>query len=188
MFNARHRGRAGPDILPRESGRVKNVYGTRVRAVLFAPCFCSSRSGERTWLRAALPFPSSRWQVLRPPLLSWLSSASGAHVDTAAGAIQFNLGLHSRLSRWRNSFRCFGRCVPYRTVFSAVLSHHIRMKIRDLTAKQLVSVRCPTCGVAPGKRCLLHSGAPRSTSHVDRKLSAAEAIETKKPSRRAGRN
>jgi hypothetical protein len=29
----------------------------------------------------------------------------------------------------------------------------------DLTAKHLISVLCPMCGVAPGERCLLHSGA-----------------------------
>jgi len=47
-------------------------------------------------------------------------------------------------------------------------------------SKQLLAVPCPTCGVRPGERCLLHSGALRSEPHVDRKLSAAEAIEGKK--------
>src|SRR5258708_39610815 len=46
------------------------------------------------------------------------------------------------------------------------------MRMRELTLKQLTAVPCPTCEVAPGKRCLLHSGAPRSEPHVDRKLSA----------------
>ncbi len=68
-----------------------------------------------------------------------------------------------------------------------VLSHRIQMRMSDLTAKQLFSVPCPTCGVAPGERCLLHSGAPRSGPHVDRKLSAAEAIETKRIPRDSGR-
>jgi CRP/FNR family transcriptional regulator, cyclic AMP receptor protein len=44
--------------------------------------------------------------------------------------------------------------------------------------KQVSSVPCPTCGVAAGQRCLLHSGALRSEPHVDRRLSAIEAIET----------
>jgi hypothetical protein len=52
--------------------------------------------------------------------------------------------------------------------------------MRDLTNDQLSSVPCPTCGVAAGKRCLLHSGALRSESHVDRKLYAAESIEAKR--------
>ena len=53
--------------------------------------------------------------------------------------------------------------------------------------KQLFSVPYPTCGFAPGDRCLLHSGAPRSGPHVDRKLSVAEAIETKSISCGPGR-
>ena len=73
------------------------------------------------------------------------------------------------------------------TVLRLVLSHRLRMKKKDLTAKQLSSVPCPTCGVAPGERCVLHSGALRSEPHVDRKLSAAEAIETKRIPRGPGR-
>jgi hypothetical protein len=61
-----------------------------------------------------------------------------------------------------------------------VLSYRIQMRKSDLTAKQLFSAPCPTCGVAPGELCLLHSGGPRSRPHVDRELSAAEAIETKR--------
>jgi len=54
------------------------------------------------------------------------------------------------------------------------------MRMKDLTPAQLSSVPCPTCGVTAGQRCLLHSGALRSELHIDRKLSAAEAIETKR--------
>jgi hypothetical protein len=57
------------------------------------------------------------------------------------------------------------------------LSYAVRMKTKVLTPKQLSSVPCPTCGVPIGKRCVLLSGAPRSTPHVDRRLSAAEAVE-----------
>jgi len=53
------------------------------------------------------------------------------------------------------------------------------MKKKELTPKQLSAVPCPTCGVAAGKRCELHSGAPRSRPHVDRRYSAMEAIERK---------
>jgi hypothetical protein len=67
------------------------------------------------------------------------------------------------------------------TVLRLVLSHRIQMKMRDLTAKQLIAVPCPTCGAAAGERCVLHSGAPRSEPHVDRKLSAAEVIEKRIP-------
>jgi hypothetical protein len=53
------------------------------------------------------------------------------------------------------------------------------MKKKELTPKQLFAVSCPTCGVAAGKRCELHSGALRSEPHVERKFAAAEAIDRK---------
>jgi len=77
--------------------------------------------------------------------------------------------------------------VLYGTDLRLVLSHRIQMRKSDLTAKQLFSVPCPTCGVAPGEPCLLHSGAPRSEPHLDRKFSAAEAIEAKRISGDPGR-
>jgi len=54
------------------------------------------------------------------------------------------------------------------------------MRMQDLKPRQLLAVACPTCGVAAGKACLLHSGSPRTEPHLDRRLSAAEAIETKR--------
>ncbi len=54
------------------------------------------------------------------------------------------------------------------------------MRMRDLTPEQFTAVSCPTCGVSPGQRCLMHSGGLRSEPHVDRKLSAAEAVESKR--------
>jgi hypothetical protein len=70
--------------------------------------------------------------------------------------------------------------VRYGIVLRLVLSHCMKMRKSELTSKQLLAVQCPTCGVAPGERCLLYSGAPRSEAHTDRKFSAVEAIETKK--------
>jgi hypothetical protein len=61
------------------------------------------------------------------------------------------------------------------------------MKKKELTPKQVSSVPCPTCGVAAGKHCVLHSGGPRTEPHVDRKLFAAEAIESKRIPRGPGR-
>ena len=58
------------------------------------------------------------------------------------------------------------------------------MKTRELTAKQILSVPCPTCGAATGDACELHTGALRTEPHRDRKLSAAEAVEMKAPKRR----
>ncbi len=59
------------------------------------------------------------------------------------------------------------------------LSYSFRMDNQELTPKQLFSVRCSTCGAAAGKRCVLHSGAPRTEPHLARKFSAAVAIERK---------
>jgi hypothetical protein len=51
----------------------------------------------------------------------------------------------------------------------------------------LLAVPCRTCGVAAGMPCLLSSGRLRNDPHLDRKLDAIEAVETKKdsPSRRS---
>ena len=53
------------------------------------------------------------------------------------------------------------------------------VKTKELTPKQLLSVPCITCGAGVGEACELHTGAPRTEPHRDRKLSAAEAVETK---------
>ena len=63
-------------------------------------------------------------------------------------------------------------------------SHHAVMKTKELTSKQILSVRCPTCGAATGEVCELNSGAPRTEAHRDRKLSAADAVEMKLSKRR----
>ena len=69
--------------------------------------------------------------------------------------------------------------VPKRTDFELVFSYADGMKMSDLTPEQLSSVPCPTCGVGAGEPCLLHSGSPRTEPHLERKLSAAEAMEKK---------
>jgi len=61
-----------------------------------------------------------------------------------------------------------------------MLSHNISMRMVELTPKDLSSVGCPTCGVAAGERCRLHSGSPCFEPHVDRKLCAMEALEQKR--------
>jgi hypothetical protein len=62
--------------------------------------------------------------------------------------------------------------------------HYAVVKTKELTPKQILSVPCPTCGAATEEVCELHTGAPRSEAHRDRKLSAAEAVETKIDKRR----
>jgi hypothetical protein len=57
------------------------------------------------------------------------------------------------------------------------------VKTKELTRKQILSVPCPTCGAATEEACKLHTGALRTEPHRDRKLSAAEAVETKSAKR-----
>ena len=53
------------------------------------------------------------------------------------------------------------------------------VKVRELTPSQTLSVPCPTCGAAIREVCELHSGAPRTEPHRDRKLAAADAVEAR---------
>ncbi len=54
------------------------------------------------------------------------------------------------------------------------------MRMNDMTPELFLSVLCPTCKVASGNRCLSYSGGLRTEPHIDRKLSAIEAVETKR--------
>jgi hypothetical protein len=65
-------------------------------------------------------------------------------------------------------------------IYGRVLAQHIRMRMKHLTPKQLSSVPCPSCGAAAGHLCELHSGGLRVEPHLDRKLAAVEAVETKR--------
>jgi hypothetical protein len=65
-------------------------------------------------------------------------------------------------------------------IYGKVLAQHIRMRMKDLTSRQLFSVPCPRCGAATGHICELHSGGLRFEPHLDRKLSAIEAVERKR--------
>jgi hypothetical protein len=40
--------------------------------------------------------------------------------------------------------------------------------------KQILVVRCPTCGASQGERCQLATGQPRTEPHRDRRLIAAD--------------
>jgi hypothetical protein len=65
------------------------------------------------------------------------------------------------------------------TALPPVSQDPVRMKMKELSPKQLSSVPCPTCGVAAGQGCMLHSGGQRSGPHVARKFAATEATERK---------
>lgn len=69
--------------------------------------------------------------------------------------------------------------VQYRTASLPETAHSVLVKTRELTAEQISSVPCITCGAAVGEVCELHTGDPRTEPHRDRKLSAAEAVQKK---------
>jgi len=58
------------------------------------------------------------------------------------------------------------------------------MKTKELTVKQINSVRCTTCWAAIGEPCELHSGGMRFAPHQDRRFAAIDAIETKRKQKR----
>ena len=57
---------------------------------------------------------------------------------------------------------------------------------RELSPKEVLAVRCPTCGAAPKEKCELSTGQPRTDLHRDRRLIAADALsETARGRRQA---
>jgi hypothetical protein len=44
----------------------------------------------------------------------------------------------------------------------------------ELRPKQVLSVRCPTCGAGSEEKCKLGTGLPRSAPHRDRRLTAKD--------------
>jgi len=58
------------------------------------------------------------------------------------------------------------------------ISHDVNVKTKELTAKQILSVSCATCGAGCGEGCELHTGALRTEPHRDRKLAAADVVES----------
>jgi hypothetical protein len=45
---------------------------------------------------------------------------------------------------------------------------------KELSPKQILAVRCPTCGAAPGEKCELSTGQTRNSPHRDRRLIAKD--------------
>jgi hypothetical protein len=52
--------------------------------------------------------------------------------------------------------------------------HYLSPMKKEISQKQILAVRCPTCDAAPGERCTLSTGKPRIEPHRDRRLIAAE--------------
>jgi hypothetical protein len=54
------------------------------------------------------------------------------------------------------------------------LGHYLNTVKKELSPKQMLAIRCPTCGVAPGEKCKLSTGLPRFEPHRDRRLIAKD--------------
>jgi hypothetical protein len=55
---------------------------------------------------------------------------------------------------------------------NAGLKHSVFAMKKELSPKQMLSIRCPTCGAAPGEKCELSTGQPRTDPHRDRRVIA----------------
>jgi hypothetical protein len=50
---------------------------------------------------------------------------------------------------------------------------------KELTPQQISSVPCPTCGVQSQEKCQLNTGQPRNNPHRDRRLFAADQLNSR---------
>jgi hypothetical protein len=46
--------------------------------------------------------------------------------------------------------------------------------MKKLSPKQVLTIRCPTCGAAPGEKCELATGQARTDPHRDRRVIAKD--------------
>jgi len=51
------------------------------------------------------------------------------------------------------------------------------MRWTGVNVEQVLAVRCPTCGAAPGQRCESNAGGLRGSPHPDRLTSAINTIQ-----------
>lgn len=54
------------------------------------------------------------------------------------------------------------------------MGHYFSGMKKELTPKEALAVPGPTCGAAPGKKCELATGQPRTDPHRDRRLIAKD--------------
>jgi len=47
---------------------------------------------------------------------------------------------------------------------------------KEPSPKWILAVRCPTCGAAPGEKCELSTGQPRTEPHRERRLIASDGV------------
>jgi hypothetical protein len=58
--------------------------------------------------------------------------------------------------------------------YASVLWHYLSEMKKELSLKQALFVHCPTCGAAPGQKCELSTGQPRTDPHRDRRVIAKD--------------
>ena len=47
---------------------------------------------------------------------------------------------------------------------------------KNPSPKQILAIRCPTCGAAPREKCELTTGLRRAEPHLGRRLTAADEL------------
>src|SRR5258707_5213627 len=50
---------------------------------------------------------------------------------------------------------------------------------KELTSKDVLAIRCPTCGAPPGARCELGTRQPRTEPHRDPRFVLAEHLDSR---------
>ena len=88
----------------------------------------------------------------------------------------------------KNPRRESSASVPNGTFSRSTAEYLWWMRMGDLNPKLVLAVPCPTCGVAAGEGCALHSGQPRNDPHLDRKLRAIESLESRRAPATGGRS
>ena len=62
--------------------------------------------------------------------------------------------------------------------FSDAGLRHPFFAMKELGPKEALAVRCPTCGSAPGVRCLASTNLPRLSPHLAREIAALPATQS----------
>jgi hypothetical protein len=58
---------------------------------------------------------------------------------------------------------------------ASVLGYYLPDMKKELDPKKILAIHCPTCGAAPGEKCELSTGQPRTDPHRDRRVIAKDS-------------
>ena len=122
-----------------------------------------SRRPMRRVSRARAPFQNQKSETPAGTPTSG-SVDEEANPKKEAGLLwKGTLGTHNRPTMFTIDHSC-----------ASVLGHNLPDMKKELDRKPLV-VHCPTCGAAPGKKCELSTGQPRTSPHRDRRVIAKDS-------------